>query len=220
MKNMVYRMKNILRLLLTVSLLCLCGCGNAEDKTIIQYPDGVEFTGTLVPVEVPEAGFSTKMDESLTYTYKSSDGVYIYTRKEGIIPYVLINYYPGQADYLETYLAEDSIGWMKDHYGDDLLEISEVEDMTYEGKPLRGFTAKYNLNGAEINFMEVCEIVDEGIADYILKFEDSDILYRVRFFCYPSKKYDLRLAANRIILECLTEAGISIPYPQMDVHLN
>lgn len=191
MKNMVYRMKSILRLLLTVSLLCLCGCGSAEDKTIIQYPDGVEFTGTLVPVEVPEAGFSTKMDESLTYTYKSSDGVYIYTRKEGIIPYVLINYYPGQADYLETYLAEDSIGWMKDHYGDDLLEISEVEDMTYEGKPLRGFTAKYNLDGAEINFMEVCEIVDEGIADYILKFEDSAEPYTMAAFKTALKEFSV-----------------------------
>lgn len=191
MKNMVYRMKNILRLLLTVSLLCLCGCGSAEDKTIIQYPDGVEFTGTLVPVEVPEAGFSTKMDESLTHTYKSSDGVYIYTRKEGTIPYVLINYYPGQADYLETYLAEDSIGWMKDHYGDDLLEISEVEDMTYEGKPLRGFTAKYNLDGAEINFMEVCEIVDEGIADYILKFEDSAEPYTMAAFKTALKEFSV-----------------------------
>ena len=64
------------------------------------------------------------------------------------------------------------------------------------------------------------EGVDDCVMKGILKFEDSDILYRVRFFCYPSKKYDLRLAANRIILECLTEAGISIPYPQMDVHLD
>ena len=62
--------------------------------------------------------------------------------------------------------------------------------------------------------------VDDCAMKGIVKFEDSDILYRVRFFCYPSKKYDLRLAAIRIILECLTEAGISIPYPQMDVHLN
>ncbi|MBQ9022333.1 MAG: mechanosensitive ion channel family protein [Eubacterium sp.] len=62
--------------------------------------------------------------------------------------------------------------------------------------------------------------VDDCVMKGILKFEDSDILYRVRFFCYPSKKYDLRLAANRIILECLTEAGISIPYPQIDVHMN
>lgn len=62
--------------------------------------------------------------------------------------------------------------------------------------------------------------VDDCVMKGIVNFEDSDILYKVRFFCYPSKKYDLRLAANRIILECLTEAGISIPYPQIDVHMN
>lgn len=62
--------------------------------------------------------------------------------------------------------------------------------------------------------------VDDCVMKGIVKFEDSDILYRIRFFCYPSKKYDLRVAANRIILECLTEAGISIPFPQMDVHIN
>ncbi len=62
--------------------------------------------------------------------------------------------------------------------------------------------------------------VDDCVMKGIVNFEGSDILYKVRFFCYPSKKYDLRLAANRIILECLTEAGISIPYPQIDVHMN
>lgn len=62
--------------------------------------------------------------------------------------------------------------------------------------------------------------VDDCVMKGIVNFEDSDILYKVRFFCYPAKKYDLRLAANRIILECLTEAGISIPYPQIDVHMN
>lgn len=64
------------------------------------------------------------------------------------------------------------------------------------------------------------EGVDDCVMKGIVNFEESDILYRVRFFCYPSKKYDLRLAANRVVLECLTEAGIAIPYPQMDVHLN
>lgn len=64
------------------------------------------------------------------------------------------------------------------------------------------------------------EGVDNCMLKGIVKFEDSDILYRIRFFCYPPKKFDLRLAANRIILDCLTEAGISIPYPQIDVHMN
>lgn len=62
----------------------------------------------------------------------------------------------------------------------------------------------------------------EGVHDAMLKgitaFEDSAISYRVRFFCAPADKFGLRIAANRILLEQLTENGLSIPYPQLDVH--
>ena len=64
----------------------------------------------------------------------------------------------------------------------------------------------------------------EGIDDCKLigipRFEDSSIVYRVRFFCQPAKKYGLRPIVNEIILEELTKANVSIPYPQLDVHMN
>lgn len=63
------------------------------------------------------------------------------------------------------------------------------------------------------------EGVDDCVMKGIVRFEDSAIIYRIRFFCYPGKKYDLRLAANQIVLESLTETGFGIPYPQLDVHM-
>lgn len=50
-------------------------------------------------------------------------------------------------------------------------------------------------------------------------FEDSAVSHRIFVYCPKEDLYRITRASNRIILDCLNEAGIGIPFPQMDVHL-
>lgn len=50
-------------------------------------------------------------------------------------------------------------------------------------------------------------------------FEDSAIIYKLFMYCAPSEKWDNLRASMRIIQEDLENAGIGIPYNQLDVHM-
>ena len=71
---------------------------------------------------------------------------------------------------------------------------------------------------------EVCERVKkiDNVEDSMFKgtqsFDDSVINYRVRFFCKPINRPDTKRAVMREIQKGLDEAGIKIPYKQLDVH--
>ena len=71
---------------------------------------------------------------------------------------------------------------------------------------------------------EVCERVKkiDNVEDSMFKgtqsFDDSVINYRVRFFCKPINRPDTKRAVMREIQKGLDEAGIKIPYRQLDVH--
>lgn len=62
----------------------------------------------------------------------------------------------------------------------------------------------------------------ENVEDSMFKgtqsFSDSAIMYRVRFFCSPIKRPDTKRAVMREIQKGLDEAGIKIPYNQLDIH--
>ena len=49
-------------------------------------------------------------------------------------------------------------------------------------------------------------------------FDDSAIIYKLRFFCDPKDSPDIRRRCIKIIQDGLNEAGIVIPYQQLDVH--
>ena len=71
---------------------------------------------------------------------------------------------------------------------------------------------------------EVCEKIKkiDTVEDSVFKgtqgFDDSAIRYRVRFFCKPINRPDTKRAVMREIQKGLDEAGIKIPYNQLDVH--
>lgn len=49
-------------------------------------------------------------------------------------------------------------------------------------------------------------------------FENSAVMYRIRIFCEPNMRADVRRAALGIIRDGLLDAGIDIPFEQLDVH--
>lgn len=63
------------------------------------------------------------------------------------------------------------------------------------------------------------EGIDRCIYKGTQKFEDSAVLYKVRFFCPPETKPDRTRDVLREIQNGLAEADIRIPYNQCDVHI-
>lgn len=70
----------------------------------------------------------------------------------------------------------------------------------------------------------VCDEVRllEGIEDCQFKgvhnFGESAAIYKIRFFCEPMNRPDIRRSVVRIIQKELEQEGIRIPYSQLDVH--
>ena len=71
---------------------------------------------------------------------------------------------------------------------------------------------------------DICEDIRkvEGVESCELKgtqeFTQSAIIYKIRFFCEPNDRPDIKRAVNRVIQDGLAENGIRIPYVQLDVH--
>lgn len=71
---------------------------------------------------------------------------------------------------------------------------------------------------------DICENIKklEGVENCELKgtqnFDDSAILYKIRFFCEPNDRPDIRRAVLKTIQDGLHEANIRIPYQQLDIH--
>jgi small conductance mechanosensitive channel len=63
-----------------------------------------------------------------------------------------------------------------------------------------------------IDGVESCEL--KGTQD----FGESAILYKIRFFCEPNNRPDIRRAVLKTIQDGLAEADLHIPYQQIDIH--
>ena len=50
------------------------------------------------------------------------------------------------------------------------------------------------------------------------KFDDSAILYKIAFDSKPEDRFAAKREVNRIVKTTLEKEGISIPYPQLDIH--
>ncbi len=62
----------------------------------------------------------------------------------------------------------------------------------------------------------------DGVENCVFKgtqdFSESAIIYKIRFFCEPNDRPDIRREVLRIIQDELAENGIRIPYKQIDIH--
>ena len=65
---------------------------------------------------------------------------------------------------------------------------------------------------SKLDGVESCEL--KGVQD----FGEHGIFYKIRFFCEPSNRPDIRRAVMKTIQGGLEEAGVRIPYRQIDIH--
>lgn len=52
----------------------------------------------------------------------------------------------------------------------------------------------------------------------IQRYEDSGVIYRIRFYCSPKVHWPMWRAAMAIVQKYVIAANLEIPYPQLDVH--
>jgi small-conductance mechanosensitive channel len=84
----------------------------------------------------------------------------------------------------------------------------------------------YDLSGREALSLlgGICEKIKalDGIEDCELKgtqdFGASAIMYKIRFYCEPHDRPDIRRSVIMTIQDGLEAAGIRIPYQQIDIH--
>ena len=62
--------------------------------------------------------------------------------------------------------------------------------------------------------------IDSSIYKGTERFEESAVIYKLRFFCVPENKPDMRRAAMKIVQEELENSGMKVPYKQLDVHID
>lgn len=83
---------------------------------------------------------------------------------------------------------------------------------------------KENVNTVNDTLISACGEIEkiDGVTECRYKgtqsFESSAILYRLRVSCNPEDRADVRRAALSTVQTVLHEAGIQIPYNQLDVH--
>lgn len=79
---------------------------------------------------------------------------------------------------------------------------------------------------------ETRQVLTQGIANlpaalaepapeaYLLELGDSSVNWQVRVWCAPADYWGVRQALTEAAKDALDNAGISIPFPQMDVHMD
>ena len=60
---------------------------------------------------------------------------------------------------------------------------------------------------------------DPGPDAYLVELADSSVNWQVRVWCKPADYWDVRQDLTEAAKDALDAAGISIPFPQLDVHL-
>jgi len=63
-------------------------------------------------------------------------------------------------------------------------------------------------------------VEDEGVQAALVELGGSSINWEVRIWCEPDNYFRLKQELTRAVKYHLDEAGIGIPFPQMDVHLD
>ena len=106
---------------------------------------------------------------------------------------------------------------------------SVIENITHH--PIRrvdvavGTDYGADLDATRNTLTEAVKSVEGGLEDpepkvVLLEMADSSINWSVRLWCNKDDFGSVKEALTRAVKKSLDEAGISIPYPQMDVHLD
>ncbi|MBO6046416.1 MAG: mechanosensitive ion channel family protein [Erysipelotrichaceae bacterium] len=101
----------------------------------------------------------------------------------------------------------------------DIIKVSTLNDIDLGLSYEEDFREVTTVLKEVVRRLEAVDGIDSAVFKGTNAFNDSTIIYKVRFFCEPSIRYDMRRAANYVIQEVFDEYGIKFPYGQLDVHI-
>ena len=163
----------LLTAVVTAATLLLGACGGGG-QTIIQQGDDTKVSKGTKDVVVKEQDFTTKCLDVFDVVFDEEDGLYIYTKTKGSIPYVLIwrhqNVSITIADFIQNYLIPD----MQETYGDRLLETSEVKEWSVGGTSLPGVQFVYTVGDSTVTSLRVFRATPDGFVSFNMKYVDEE----------------------------------------------
>ena len=106
----------------------------------------------------------------------------------------------------------------------NISEIVKLSDQNYLSIPL---SYGENAAHAEKILADLCSSAEdeiEGVARCVSlgvgELQDSAVIYKVQMICTPARRIELKRKVLEHLFRGVTEAGLQVPYNQMDVHLS
>lgn len=145
--------------------------------------------------------------------YAVGDGV-VYNEKEGIIK---------EFSLMTTriqLIADNSVISVCNRNISEIRKLSDMVDLdiplSYEEDP-RKIHEAFKEIAKEIGKIPKVEKSEyKGTQD----FDSSAVIYKLRYYCHPKNRAEIHRGAVKIVQEKFIEKGISIPYNQLDVHID
>ncbi len=99
-----------------------------------------------------------------------------------------------------------------------IAKLSDMNDLDIGLSYDEDVKKVYETFGVICERIKKIDTIDDCMFKGTQSFDDSVIQYRVRFFCKLINRPDSKRAVMREIQKGLNEAGIKIPYNQLDIH--
>ena len=153
-------MKKLIAIILILALACAALPAMAEE---------------WIDITCKEMHFATKVPAGAVSRYEEGNGLRIYTKAEGSIPYVQVfrrpleNKFSNPTGYLNNVIRE----YLEDKYGDDSLGMNPAKTWEVGGKELLGARYFFRLQGVKVTQIVLVEIRDDGDVQYDAKFYEG-----------------------------------------------
>ncbi len=140
-------------------------------RSVTGHP--LAYTATealLTPVLCTQQEFSFSARPSFSTRFSPQDGMTVYTRSSGSIPYLLV--YQSEDLLLDAYdyLKEQYTPHMKEKYGQDLLSSSEYEQYLIGGKLLPAARYAYRVGSNTVVMLRVMDSTGRRTVIYTAKY--------------------------------------------------
>ena len=162
-------------IMLSALIITLCvfgGCSNG--KTIIQQGNDTKVSKGMKDIGSGEQDFSTKCLDVFETEWDDEDGLYIYTKTAGSIPYVLIWRFQDTtiaiSDFIKNYLIPE----MQESYEERLISVGEAKEYDVGGTQLPGILFKYLVGETTVCSLRVFRATADGFVSFNAKYIDGE----------------------------------------------
>ncbi len=149
------------------------GCGGGG-KTIIQQGNDTKVSKGMKDIVSKEQGFTTKCLDVFDTVWDDDDGLYIYTKTKGSIPYVLIWRFQNVSLTIGEFIQNHLIPDMRESYGERLTEVGGVKEYEIGGALLPGILFAYKVDDVTVRSLRVFRATADGFVSFNAKYVDEE----------------------------------------------